>query len=160
MRSRLALAILTAIALGAGGCRGCSCSCRKDRDPVDVPFSAIEPASRTSAPPLLDAVAGAGDGAASGGQPATGPPGELLVPSTAAPEGSGGPALTGLEDCCSMLALLTKSGPDEGARAMYAQASALCARTMREVRRGQLKKGEGLARVRGALLGSAPASCR
>lgn len=159
MRWLVALAL--AVTVAAGGCGGCNgCSCRADRDPVDVPFAGVDPSSRPGSdlPPLdpLDTQSG-GRGAPSSG---SGPRGELLVPEKAQPAGSGGTAATGLEDCCAILKLLRRTGPDDGARAMYAQASLLCARGMQEIRDGKLNKREARARVRNALIGPIPSSCQ
>ncbi len=62
--------------------------------------------------------------------------------------------------CCAALSAAVKTAKDQGARAMYGQAAAICYRKSKDVEAGKLERGQALSQIRSSLLDDAPAACR
>ncbi len=75
--------------------------------------------------------------------------------------GSGTKKPTGsITGCCAALSAAVKTAKDQGARAMYGQAAAVCYRKSKEVEAGKLEAVQAKSQVRSSLLDEAPAACR
>ncbi|MBW2454249.1 MAG: hypothetical protein JRI68_07055 [Deltaproteobacteria bacterium] len=62
--------------------------------------------------------------------------------------------------CCAALSAAVKTAKDQGARAMYGQAAAVCYRKNKDVEAGKLEPAQAMSQVRSSLLDEAPAACR
>ncbi len=128
-------------------------SCDDQPDPENIPFEGVDvnaAGDSRSAPtaPSVTATASATS------KPK---PTYRYGSGTAAPKKKPGGTITG---CCAALSAAVKAAKDQGTRAMYGQASAVCYRKSKDVEAGKLERSQALSQVRSSLLGDAPAACR
>lgn len=116
--------------------------CEDETDPVDIPFTGVDP----------------GDV----GQERPKPPPEPTATASASAEVKKTPAgaTSRIQGCCGALYAASKGGQDEGTRAMNKQAASVCSRLAAQVAQGKLTQSAALSRVRSSLLGTPPAACR
>jgi hypothetical protein len=126
-------------------------SCDDQPDPEKIPFEGVDvnAAGEKRAVPTPSETAT--ESASAKPKPAYRPGSGIGTPRK--PAGS----ITG---CCAALSAAVKTSKDQGARAMYSQAAAVCYRKSKDVEAGKLERAQALSQVRSSLLGDAPSACR
>jgi len=142
-RTKLAWS-LSALALLAPGCDD-------EPDPENIPFEGVDVNAAG------DKRKAAAEGTATATASATTKPKVSYRPGTGSLPKKPAGSITG---CCAALSAAVKTAKDQGARAMYGQAAAVCYRKNKDVEAGKLEPGQAMSQVRSSLLGDAPPACR
>ncbi|MBM4358247.1 MAG: hypothetical protein FJ096_09060 [Deltaproteobacteria bacterium] len=129
-------------------------ACKKDTDPVDVPFDgpdALAQRKKPSAPEASSAPSADRSSTAAGG---------VVLQGEGRPGYAGPSATGGIAACCAVLRANSRTAKDEAARSNLTAAANACETQRAQLDQGKVTRAQALTAVRLSLLDTAPPACR